>query len=201
MRNSIIAAIAASVFALGSLDDACSSVVVVDGWTIIDNSFANDAAGTFVLSNPDSAWGTATVEPNDWNNEFRWNAAGAGNDTATWTFLGLPNGIYEVAVSYGTPHGNRATDSPYTINGGSPILVNQETVAAGTPTLSDGVSNIPFDTISTNASVTTGTLTVVLSDDANEFVIADSVAVRLIPEPSTGALMLLAGALGLRRRR
>lgn len=156
---------------------ARGDTVLIDGWTVIDNSFANDASGTFALADPDSVWGGANGEPNDWLNEFRWNATGSGNDTATWTFLGLPSGTYQVAVSYGTPHPNRATNAPYSINGGPAILVNQEVVASGVPRLSDGANDIPFELISTDTVVAGGTLSVVLTDQANEFVIADAVAI------------------------
>ena len=155
--------------------------VAVDGWTVMDNSSGNNLFGTFALTG--AGWGTTGAEPNDWANNFHWNAAGTGADKATWTFFGLANGTYDVAVSYGTPHGNRAKNSPYSVNGAAPVPINQETVAAGTPTLNDGTSNIPFDPIATAATVTDGTLTVVLTDNADEFVIADAVAIRAV-EPA-----------------
>jgi len=177
---SAVLAVGLCVFCAGE----AQGTIVVNGWTLIDDSFGNDANGTFALTTVDTTWGATGTEPNDWANNFRWNAKGAGNDKATWTFLNLPNGTYQVAVSYGTPHAgnNRATDSPYSINGGPAVLVNQETVAAGIPTLFDGSNNIPFDTISTNTMVTGGTLSVVLTDAANEYVIADAVAIRM-PTP------------------
>jgi len=171
-------AVCASLALLLCVGVAWGGVIPVDGWTIMDNSYASDAAGTFALGG--TGWGAGGAEPNDWLNNFLWNQAGTGADTATWTFLGLANGTYEVAVSYGTPHANRATNSPYSVNGAPPVLVNQETVASGPPLLYDGANSIPFDTISTNAAVTAGTLTVQLSDNANEFVIADAVAIRLL---------------------
>ncbi len=186
--------------------------VVVGDWTIVDNSFGDDAGGTFSLV---GTWGGGMGEPNQGGGAGNglYNAAGNGGDSATWNFLNLPNGTYDVAVSYATPHSNRATNSPYSINGGTPFTVNQETVAAGTPTLNDGSADIPFDLLTTTALVDSGTLSVVLTDNANEFVIADAVAIRLnqaattetVPEPVSIATWSILGiclaGYGYRRRR
>ena len=132
---------------------AADATVIVDGWTVIDNSFADDASGTYAEVGAD--WFSSTNNPNDWNNNYRYNDAGNGSETATWSFVGLADGFYEVAVSW-APQGNRATDSPYSINGGTPFDVNQELTLVGPPLLFDGSNDIPFLTISSGALVNGG---------------------------------------------
>ena len=155
---------------------APAGVLEVDGWMVNDNSYGNDAAGTYVEVAVDCTWGGANAEPYDWLNNFRWNAAGTGNDTATWSFLGLPNVPYDVAVSYST-QGNRATDAPYSVNGAAPVDVNQEDGCQRRPRAQRRHEQYPFEMIAEDVQVTGNTLSVVLTDDANEYVIADAVAI------------------------
>jgi uncharacterized protein (DUF2141 family) len=105
-------------------------------------------------------------------NDVHFTAGNSTGDTATWAFTGLADGQYQVSTTW-TPHTNRATDAPYTINGGAAIDINQE--AAPNDFQADGVAWEKLGVI----TVTGGTITVVLSDDADDFVIAD--AVRLDP--------------------
>ena len=175
-----------------------AAVVVVDGWTVIDNSFTNDATMTYTQV---GSWSNVG-ETDHWGSNAKFgNSTGA---TVTWDFLGLANGIYEVAVSWS--HGsNRPADAPFSVQGDSAIPVNQKVIASGGPTLNDGTDDIPFALLTTTAIVTDGTLDVVLTDTVggNPFPTADAVAIRqVVPEPSSTALLGLGGlALALRRRR
>ncbi|MHC4179503.1 MAG: S8 family serine peptidase, partial [Planctomycetota bacterium] len=133
---------------------------------IIDNGDAD-----FSLTGAWSPW---------WNegyqNDIHYNAAGTGADLATWTFA-VPAGEYSVAATWHAKS-NRATDAPYTIFDGDVALgsvrVNQEL----TPNdLSD--LGVGWESLGT-FPVTSGTLKVELSDDANEYVIADAVRIERI---------------------
>jgi autotransporter-associated beta strand protein len=109
-------------------------------------------------------------------NDVRYSAAGSGN-TATWTFNVAP-GQYRVAASWSS-HPNRATNSPFTVlDGANPldtVLVNQELApndffAAGSP----------WKLLGGPYTVTGSTLTVLLSDRADEYVIADAIRIEQI---------------------
>ncbi len=83
--------------------------------------------------------------------------------------------------------------------------MDQTVAATGPPTLSDGTANIPFDILNGHYFFTGGNLTVVITNTANNYVLADAIAITAVaPEPSTFLLCGL-GAIGLviaaRRRR
>lgn len=191
---------AAAIVGLAGVSSA-NAAVITGGYTVIDNEMADDANGTFALGG--SGWGSAGDGGKPWGANNLFNATGSGSDTATWTFLNLTNGTYEVAVSY-ADGGNRATDSPFTINGTTTIDINQ-TVAPNDLVIVNpvGSSDEDFEILSSSIVVTSNTLTVTLTDDAeaSRFVIADAVAIRLVPEPSSLALLGLGGLLVASRRR
>lgn len=106
-------------------------------------------------------------------NDVRYAEAGSGSQTATWTFTVSP-GLYRISATW-TPHPNRATNAPFTILDGATtlatLLINQElapndfTAAGVTWKNLGGPYNIS----------TTTTLTVRLSNLADEYVIADGI--------------------------
>lgn len=136
--------------------------------TIIDNPAAT-FAGTW------ASWATLGY-PNSTGN---WNyaPAGSGSSTATYQFGGLAPGQYKVYATW-VQDPNRATNVPYTINsGGSPtsVTVNQELV----PTADATDSGRNFKLLTT-VTVTGSTITVMLSNNANEYVVADAVAIEFL---------------------
>ncbi|MCA9248889.1 MAG: hypothetical protein KDA42_17300, partial [Planctomycetales bacterium] len=110
--------------------------------------------------------------------------ANAGR-TASWTFEGLTPGFYEVAVTWPSeadrpnsgaqPH---ATNAPFSINGETPIPVNQKPAPGSF--VDDDFAHISWQVIDASFEVTGGTLIVELTDTgADGYVIAD--AVRIAP--------------------
>jgi len=124
------------------------------------------------------------------NNNVRAEFSPNGGDTATWTFTGLPAGMYRVSATW-SPFSNRATNAPFNIDSGmgvgmaGPIAVNQK-LAPSNPLAVMGVGTSVMDSGGTFADLmdpynhTGGDLVVTLDDTAvNGWIIAD--AIRIAP--------------------
>jgi hypothetical protein len=126
---------------------------------VVDNSDATYAG----------SWGLITGNACAYTTDFQWNAAGSGADTATWT-PNLPQaGDYKVYARW-VAHSNRATDAPYTItyDGGSTTIDVDQTTAGCAWNL---LGTYPF---------AAGPASIVLSDDADGYLIADAVKLTLV---------------------
>ncbi len=193
----------------GSLDHTITASTANDGsysWSIPSDQAAgadykikvtSTSASYSDLSNSDFSIGQAVYEPEFLDNGsagfsvvgqwFPFTGQGFGNDVhfaqkgsgsakATWTFTVAP-GNYQVAATW-TGHANRATDAPYTVFDNSTPLetvdVNQE--SAPSDFSDEGVNWENLGTF----TITGNTLTVQLSNAANEFVIADAIRVRRV---------------------
>jgi hypothetical protein len=134
---------------------------------------AQTEPATVIVDNEDAVfngdWAIATHDPIQYGESERFLDAGTGDNTATF-IPDLPQpGNYEV-YAWWTPYYNRATNAPYTINysgGSDTVRVNQEQAGGGWTYL----GTYYFDT-GTGGSV-------VISDDANEYVIADAIKWQL----------------------
>jgi len=115
-----------------------------------------------------------------YNNDIHYSFKGNGSNVATWSF-DVTAGQYEVAATW-LQSGNRATDSPFTVLDGDTALatvdVNQE--LAPNDFTDQGAG---WKTLGT-FNMTGGTLNVQLSDDANDFVIADAIRIRRVGDYS-----------------
>jgi hypothetical protein len=102
-------------------------------------------------------------------------AAGSGSTRATWQVTGLSSGYYEVDGTWNADS-QHAANAPYQFYDGSTllttVLVNQQPAPSGGTT----EGGVPFQFIAT-VDVTSGTLSVVLSNNANGYVIADAIHV------------------------
>ncbi len=130
--------------------------------TIPTEIIVDNTAGVFVGS-----WPTSTYYPGYYGNNYQWNSAGSGADTATWSFNIPSAGSYQVFARW-TSATNRATNAPYTINyagGSTTVPINQQI---------NGGTWQSLGTFNFNA----GSYNVRLSDLANGEVNAD--AIRII---------------------
>jgi len=114
--------------------------------------------------------------------DIQFSRAGTGADVAAWTFNVIP-GQYQVAGTWsGEP--NRATDSPFAILDGSTVVgtvrVNQEWAP------NDFTDQGADWEVLGNYNITGSTLKVQLSDDANEYVIADAIRIRRLGDVTGG---------------
>ncbi|MFY9314815.1 MAG: hypothetical protein WAO95_04560 [Burkholderiales bacterium] len=124
---------------------------------------ADNPAGSF-----SGTWPNSTSVGGYYGANYQTHAAGTGANVFTWSLNVANAGTYEVYARW-TAHPNRATNAKYTVNhasGSSVATVNQEQ-QSGTWVL--------LGTYSFNA----GGTTITLSDEANDYVIAD--AVMLVP--------------------
>jgi hypothetical protein len=113
-----------------------------------------------------------------YQNDVSFAEAGDGTQVATWTFTGLTSGYYRVSATW-SEDANRATNAPYTILDGTTALgtvrVNQERAPHH---FTD--SGRPWFNLGGVYSPTSGTLVVRLTNDANEYVIADAVRIEQV---------------------
>lgn len=136
--------------------------------TIIDNGDVGFAA----------AGGFSAFNGQGFRGDVHFVNGGTPGATATYSFTGLADGQYLVSTTW-TPLSDRASDAPYTVtdsvNGGVTIDISQRN--APDDFNADGVSweELGIFTVSGGA----GTITVGLTGDADNIVIAD--AVRLDP--------------------
>ena len=136
------------------------------GAVIIDNSdLGASAVGVWPVGN----WMGDTF----WGSDFAFHAPGTGTDTFTWAPAIPAPGRYHVYARWRT-HTLRATDAPYTIHhryGATEVRVNQQ---------ADGGR---WNLLGSFEMTPGANHRVVLSDDANEHVIAD--AVMLVPDTTS----------------
>jgi hypothetical protein len=130
---------------------------------------------TIVLNNTDATysgnWPFVTGNPCAYLDDFQYNFGDSGGDTATWRPTVYVTGTYDVYAHW-VNHPNRASDAPFTINhsGGSDTVdVDQRT---------DGCDWQLLGTYSFNAGVAGS---IVLTDDADGYVIADGIKLELVP--------------------
>jgi hypothetical protein len=164
------------------LSDNANGYVIADGLlvqatslpVVVDNS-------QYAYSESGSGWASAMAANAYFGNE-RYVAPGTGANTATWQVPGLAAGEYDVEVDW-TAFANRATNASYQVYDGTTLLatlqVNQQLVPIGGAT----VGGVPFQSLGRFA-ISSGTLKVVVSDNANGYVIADAVFAQMATTPA-----------------
>jgi hypothetical protein len=134
--------------------------------TIIDDSSSTGFSTT-------GSWTISTTNGFLGNSHYAAASSGTPSATASWNFTVTP-GFYQVWVTWPADN-NNASNAPFSINGGTAVLLNQQ--AAPTGMTYDGTAWQPL-----GLYVATGsTLTVTLTNNANGNVTAD--AVMIINEP------------------
>jgi hypothetical protein len=117
-------------------------------------------------------WNTAPI---GYGGSLEYAPAGNGSATATWQLTGLASGYYTIQATWNadTQH---ATNAPYQFYDGTTlvktVLVNQQPAPTGGSTQ----GGVPFQFLAT-VDITSGTLNVEISRNANGYVIADAIHV------------------------
>ena len=161
------------------LSDDASGYVIADQIRYIQQP--SPPAGAIIVDNGDpeasaaGSWVTTSTH-NDggfWGGNWQHSAAGTGADTFTWTPTIATVGRYHIYARWST-HPNRATNSPYTVHhqyGSTEIRVNQE------------INGGRWNLLGTFEMTPGSSHRIELSDDADEYVIAD--AVMLVPDTTS----------------
>ncbi|MEW5804457.1 MAG: choice-of-anchor X domain-containing protein [bacterium] len=129
--------------------------------------------GAIIVDNPDAVfagtWTESTSYPDRFEDSYHYHSAGSGTDTATWTVTIPAAGNYDVHAWW-TADSSRATDAKYTVffEGGSQEVVRSQQIKGGCWNHLGTWFFLP------------GEYAVVLSDDADGYVIAD--AIKWAPE-------------------
>ena len=128
------------------------------------------------------AWPSSTAVAGYYGSNYQSHAAGSGANTATWSFAVPTAGSWEVYARW-TNGTNRASNAPYTIHhaGGSTLVVRNQEVNGG--------SWQSLGTFSFNVAA----YSVRLSNNANEYVIADAIRVTPVSVIEKGPLATKTG--------
>lgn len=118
-------------------------------------------------------WSKTEAETAGYNGlSYHYIPRGDGSATATWRAEGIPSGRYDVQTTW-THHINRASNAPFTIIDGTK---NRGTVRVSEENIPQGftVNGWPFQSIG-QFDIISGSVTVRLTNDADEYVISDTV--------------------------
>ena len=158
-----------------------------NGYVIADAMLVQAYTGPRVIDNGQvgySETGTGWLsftDPNAYNGNERYVAAGTGANTATWQATGLAAGTYDVEMTW-TAYSNRATNATYQVFDGTTLLATVQVNQQVTPTGGLTVNGMPFQSLG-HFTINSGTLTVVVSDNANGYVIADAMFAQVYTGP------------------
>lgn len=188
------------------IDGGGPSAIDTSHTNIVDLSTSGDSIGSITGSFSSDASGWRTADSSHWNNT-EWAFDPVAGKTATWTFSNMAAGSeWDVYTTWVT-NVNRTTDSPYIIQGGTPIETNQTVSPIADLTLNDGTggaNSFSFQRIGTATVNGSGEIVVTLGSSTSGWTMADAIAIQAVavPEPSSAALLGLGGlALILRRRK
>ena len=129
-----------------------------------DSIYVDNAEAAFVCD-----WGASGT--GGYRDDYRWHAAGDGSCTATWT-PDLPAADNYSVYAWWKASSNRATDAEYTIyydGGFQTVKVNQE------------INGSQWNYLGNFSFAAGAGGSVVLSDDADDYVIADAIKFEPVP--------------------
>ena len=161
-------------------DDVTSALFIDDNGDGVDETVSEfvingNVASSFVDTNWSNAVGQGKF------GDVTFISRGGGEQSATWQFDNIPSGNYQVSATWSAQE-NRATDAPFNIYNGSVSFANRVGLVDVNQELApddftDG--GVAFENLGI-FSISGNTLTVQLTNDANEFVIADMVRISLV---------------------
>jgi uncharacterized repeat protein (TIGR03803 family) len=173
-----------------TIDNGSVSVVLSDsanGYVVADAMLVRMATSPAVIDNSQygysetgAGW-TSFSDPNAYYGNERYAAPGSGANTATWGATALAPGAYNLEVDW-TAYSNRATNAVYQIFDGATLLAAVQVNQQLAPTSGAVVNNVAFQNLG-RFTINSGIVSVVLSDNANGFVIADAMLIQVATGP------------------
>jgi uncharacterized repeat protein (TIGR01451 family) len=133
----------------------------------------------------DGDWVISQYCPEFYEDDVSWAAAGSGESTVAFVFTGLTAGDYRVSTTWLTVPEYvhyRATNAPFTISGGAAdftILVDQ-TLNPGDYTSAFTDAGSTWMDLHASYTITGDTLTVTVSNNADNYVVADAIRIERI---------------------
>lgn len=172
---------------IATAPQSAARTVTLDAGAVADNVDFGSWSGVAIIDDGEAGFATTGSWINytgqGYRNDVRYSAAGAGADAAAWTFTNLAPGRYRVSTTW-SPYFNRATNAPFTVFDGAlaaaTVQVNQELAPNDFTDAGAAWEDLGVFT------VTGSTLTVRLTDAANEYVIADAVRVERVGDLAPG---------------
>jgi hypothetical protein len=147
--------------------------VLLDSLTAVTTRIIDNGDTEFRTAGSWVAWGGQGYQ-----GDIHEAMAGNGSQSATWTFVGLQPGLYQVAATW-SAYSNRATNAPFGVYDGATLLaverVNQQAAPSGLTT-----AGANWRVLGNQYAITGGTLVVRLTDDANGNLNADAIRIERI---------------------
>ena len=173
-------------FVAGSFTDLASTtnfnVTETEGFTVEVVPFSQIIDDSDAGFSTTGEWSTYTGNEliNGYNADFTYSAAGTGSKTATWTFSGLIPGKYEVAITWHDREIYRASNASYTVYDNTTMLSSDQVSQLVAPTPDNIRGGEPFDIVFAEVDIDSDNLVLELSDEADNYVIADAVRIELL---------------------
>jgi len=146
------------------LADPTPATVQVNVQSVVPAVIVDNTGAGFFTS---GSWGASSFTPGYYGSDYRFASPGSGSNRATWSFS-VVAGQYELSAQWAAFE-NRAGNAAYRVfNNGIEI---------GMQVFDQRVNGGGFNVFDAIYTVTAGTLDVVLTDDADGYVIADAVQV------------------------
>ena len=155
------------------IDDADDSFSTTAGWNVY--------TGNSVISG--------------YNTDLSYALSGDGSETASWTFEGLDPGSYEVAVTWHARDIYRASNAPYSVYDDNDFVFSTRVDQGVEPAADYVKAGKNFQIIFASVDIASGTLVVELTNDADDYVIADAIRIKQL-EPSAPTADLISPAKG-----
>jgi hypothetical protein len=115
---------------------------------------------------------------NGYNNDFTYTQPGETPEPATWTFSGLIPGNYEVAITWQARDVYRASNAFYTVHDNTTQVSSNTVDQRLEPTMDYTEGGKPFQIVFASVNVSSGILVVELSNDADDYIVADAVRIK-----------------------
>jgi hypothetical protein len=174
---------AGTYYLLADLNDTNSIVETNTANNVTAAAQQVTVTGSFIVANGQAGFtdtGTWYSYPDGYSGNLQWSYnSGSSTPTATasWQVTELAPGTYTVAATWDA-NANHATNAPFSIYDGNTLLTTVTADQSQTP-VGTTAGGVVFQTLTT-VTVSSGTLTVVLGNNADGVVVANAIEITLV---------------------